>query len=273
MLPARTKLPINLQGRVAVITGGTRGIGRAIAERFGAAGARVVVASSRAESVETTVAALRARGIEASGQACDVAERAQVEALMAHALDSFQQVDIWVNNAAVSGPFAYTVEVPPTDWERVIQINLLGTYYGCAAVLPHMLKRGYGKLINVTGGGYKRAQRFLSAYSASKAGVVRLTEGLAREHAAVKGLAVNVLAPGIVATDMTNDWVTIGEAAEAIKDFPKVKRIFGTTAEETAELALHMASPATDGVAGKVFEVMPRYRALWRLARTAVGRG
>lgn len=273
MLRAKAKPPISLKGQVAVITGSTRGIGRAIAERFGAAGARVVVSSSRAEAVEATVAALRARGVEAAGQACDVSERAQVEALLAHALASFQQVDIWVNNAAISGPFAYTVEVPPEEWERVIQVNLLGTYYGCAAVLPHMIGRGHGKLINVTGGGYKRAQRFLSAYSASKAGVVRLTEGLAREHAETKGLAINVLAPGIVPTDMTSDWVTIGTAAEAMKAFPRIKRIFGTTAEETAELALQMASPATDGVAGKVFEVMPRHRALWRMARTAVGRG
>lgn len=268
-----TKQPITLTGRVAVITGSTRGIGRAIAERFGAAGARVVVSSSRPDAVAAAVTALRAGGVEATGLAADVADRAQVEALLAHALAAYGQVDIWVNNAAISGPFAATVDLPAGAWERVIQVNLLGCYHGCAAALPHMLKRRYGKLINVTGGGYKRAQRFLSAYSASKAGIVRLTEGLAREHADQKSLSVNVLAPGIVDTDMTNDWEAIGRAAEALKAFPRVKRIFGTTAEETAELALHMAGPATDGVSGKVFEVMPRRRALWRIARAAIGRG
>lgn len=265
--------PVSLTGRVAVITGGTRGIGRAIAERFGAVGARIVVASSRADAVASAVTALCAQGVEATGLACDVAERAQVEALRDHALVAYGQIDIWVNNAAVSGPFAATVDVPPGAWERVIQVNLMGCYYGCAAALPHMLQRRSGRLINLTGGGYKRAQRYLSAYSASKAAIVRLTEGLAREHAAVRGVTMNVLAPGIVPTDMTNEWDAIGPAAtEALKAFPRVKAIFGTTAEETAELALHMAGPATARVSGKVFEVMPRHRALWRLARAAVRR-
>ncbi|NTU82238.1 MAG: SDR family oxidoreductase, partial [Chloroflexales bacterium] len=227
---------------------------------------------SRPDAVTRAVADLRARGVEATGIACDVSDRAQVEALLGHALATYGQVDIWVNNAAISGPFAYTVDMPPGAWERVIQVNLLGAYYGCATVLPHMLQRRYGKLINVTGGGYKRAQRFLSAYSASKAGVVRLTEGLAREYADRKFLSINTLAPGIVPTDMTTEWDAIGPTAEILKDFPRIMRIFGTTADEAAELALQMAGPATDGACGKVFEVMPRYRIFWRLAQAAVGR-
>lgn len=264
--------PVSLRGRVAVITGSTRGIGRAIAEAYGRAGARVVVSSSRPEAVERTVAELRAAGVECCGLACDVGERAQVEALAQHAAAAFGRIDIWVNNAAISGPFAYTVELPAGEWERVIRVNLFGCLYGSAAALPHMVAGRYGKVINVTGGGYKRAQRFLSAYSASKAGIVRLTEGLAREHAAQTFLSFNVLAPGIVPTDMTSSWDSIGEAAEALKAFPRVMKIFGTTAEETADLALHMASPATDRVSGKVFEIMPRHRAVWRLAQAAVGR-
>lgn len=266
------KGPVSLSGRVAVITGSTRGIGRAIADAYGRAGARVVVASSRPEAVERTLAELRAAGVPCVGQACDVSERSQVEGLLRLALDSYGQVDIWVNNAAISGPFAYTVEVPPGEWERVIKVNLFGCLYGCAAVLPHMIERRYGKVINLTGGGFKRAQRFLSAYSASKAGIVRLTEGLAREHADQKFLSINVLAPGIVPTDMTSDWESIGAASEALKAFPRVMKIFGTTAAETADLALQMASPATDGVSGRVYEIMPRHRALWRIARAAVGR-
>jgi NAD(P)-dependent dehydrogenase (short-subunit alcohol dehydrogenase family) len=263
---------VSLSGRVAVITGSTRGIGRAIAERYGRAGARVVVSSSTPEAVERTAAELRAQGVDCVGQACDVSERAQVDALLAAALQRYGQVDIWVNNAAISGPFAYTLDVPPGSWERVIAVNLFGTLHGCRAVLPHMVGRRYGRIVNVTGGGYKRAQRFLSAYSASKAAIVRLTEALAREHAEQRFLSFNVLAPGIVPTDMTNNWESIGAAAEALKAFPRVMRIFGTTAEETAELALEMVSPARDRVSGKVFEVMPRRRALWRIARAAVGR-
>lgn len=263
----------SLHGRVAVITGSTRGIGRAIAEKYGHAGARVVISSSRPEAVANTVRDLRACGIQCDGIACDVSERDQVCALFEHAIRTFGQVDIWVNNAAIAGPFAYTLDVPPEEWERVIRVNLFGCLYGCRAVLPHMLERRYGKIINVTGGGYKRAQRYLSAYSASKAGIVRLTESLAREYEAQKAfLSINVLAPGIVPTDMTTRWRTIGPAADALKDFPRVMRIFGTTVEETAAMALHMASSATDGITGKVYEIMPRHRALWRIAQAAIGR-
>ncbi len=267
------KRQVSLHDRVAVITGSTRGIGRAIAETYGRAGARVVVSSSRAEAVTRTVGELRAKSITCEGIACDVSDQEQVCALFRHAIDAFGKVDIWVNNAAISGPFAYTLDVPPEEWERVIRVNLFGCLYGCRAVLPHMLQRRYGKIINVTGGGYKRAQRFLSAYSASKAGIVRLTEGLAREYADQKAfLSINVLAPGIVPTDMTTQWEPIGAAAEALTAFPRVMRIFGTTAEETAAMALRMASSATDGVTGKVYELMPRRRALWRVARAAIGR-
>ncbi len=265
--------PISLQGRVAVITGSTRGIGRAIAEHFGTAGARVVISSSQPEAVSRCREELRTAGLEVSGLACDVSDQAQVTALFQHALATYGKIDIWVNNAGISGPFAATIAMPPAAWEQVMRINLLGTYYGCITVLPHMLEQRYGKLINVAGGGYKRAQRFLSAYSASKAGVVRLSEALAREHADAKRyLAINVLAPGIVDTDMTTNWEAIGAAAEALKEFPRIKQIFGTTTEETANLALRMASTATDGVSGNVFEVFPRYRGFWRLAQAAVRR-
>ncbi|PDW02888.1 SDR family NAD(P)-dependent oxidoreductase [Candidatus Viridilinea mediisalina] len=263
---------MTLEGQVAVITGSSRGIGRAIAERFGAAGARVVVSSSQPQAVETTVQALLARGVVATGISCDVGERTQVEALMAYALDSFKQVDIWVNNAGISGTFGCAIDVPPDEWEQVIRTNLLGTYYGSRTVLPYMLKRGYGKLINVTGGGYRRAQRYLGAYSASKAGIVRLSEALAREHAEIKGVSINVLAPGIVPTDMTKELVGIGPAAQVLWAFPKIMQVFGTTSAETAELALYMASAATNGVSGKIFEVMPRHRSLWRVARSVFRR-
>lgn len=263
---------VSLSGRVAVITGSTRGIGRAIAEAYGRAGARVMISSSRPAAVEQAVTELRSQGVACAGAACDVSSREQVQALMGAAFDTFGQVDIWVNNAAISGPFAYTMDVPPGEWEQVIQTNLFGCYYGCVAVLPHMIQRRYGKIINVTGGGFKRAQRFLSAYSASKAGIVRLTEALAREHKAQRFLSFNVLAPGIVPTDMTTQWRTVGAAADALKAFPRIMRIFGTTAAETADLALYMASEATDRVSGKVFEVLPRHRALWRLATSPLRR-
>ncbi|NTW04396.1 MAG: SDR family oxidoreductase, partial [Oscillochloris sp.] len=224
------------------------------------------------DAVDKAVDELRSQGIVCEGMPCDVADLGQVQALMRRALDAFGQVDIWMNNAAISGPFGPILDVPPDEWRRVLEVNILGCYHGCISVLPHMIEQRGGKIINVSGGGATRAQRFLSAYSTSKAAIVRLTEALVRDYSDHPYLSFNVLTPGMVPTDMMNNFHTVGAGEQAINDLPKVMRIFGTTAEETADMALHMASRATDGVNGKVFELMPRRRILWRLA-TAVFRG
>jgi NAD(P)-dependent dehydrogenase (short-subunit alcohol dehydrogenase family) len=264
---------ISLSGKVAVITGSTRGIGRAIAERYARAGARVLVSSSHADAVARAVDALRAQGAVCEGAPCDVSDLGQTQALARRAIDAFGQIDIWINNAAVSGSFGPALEVPPEDWRRVIEVNVLGTYHGCVSALPAMIERRAGKIINVSGGGAVRAQRFLSAYSTSKAAVVRLTEGFVRDYGDRPYLSFNVLTPGMVPTDMINSFRTVGAGTQAVKDLPRIMRIFGTTAEEVAELALRMASSATDGVSGKVFHLMPRRRILWRLATAALRGG
>lgn len=262
--------PDCLDGRVAVITGSTRGIGRVIAELFGRAGARVVVSSSRPGAAEATAADLCAQGLQCAGFGCDVSDQQQVQRLFEQTLATWGDVDIWVNNAGISGPFGYTLDVPTATWERVIRTNLLGCYYGCTVVLPHFLKRRYGKMINVSGGGAHRAQPCLSAYSSSKAAVVRFSDALAREYRNYRCISINVLEPGLVATDMITQAESIGPAQSRLQALPRVIRLFGTTAEEAAHLALHMASSKTDGVSGKLFTVMPRHRAIWRLLQTAV---
>lgn len=259
---------LSLHGRSAVITGSTRGIGLAIAQALGRAGANLTITSSRAAAVEQATSELRAAGIPAIGVRCDVSQRAQVLQLRDAALEQWGAIDIWVNNAGIAGPFGYALDVPVERWEEVLRVNLLGCYYGCTAVLPHMLARRYGKIINLSGGGARRAQRFLSAYSTSKAGIMRFSDALARDYRQYRFLSINVLEPGIVPTDMINEPETVGPAADSLKALPRILRIFGTTAEEAGELALWMASDATRGISGKVYTVMPRHRAMWRLARS-----
>lgn len=265
-----SKQPIVLANRVAVITGGTRGIGRAIAAALGQAGAQVVISSSHAEAVERAATELRAQGVQCIGIPCDVSDLVQVQALLKQVLTTWSKVDIWVNNAGISGPFGYTLDVSPDVWERVLRVNLMGCYYGCITVLPHMLERRYGKIINLSGGGAQRAQRFLSAYSSSKAAIVRLSDALAREYKEQRFLSINVLEPGLVATDMLKQPEVVGAAGGALTSLPYVLRVMGTTAEEAAQLALRMASDETDGISGKIFSVMPRHRAIWRMARAKI---
>ena len=269
---AMTTKNLRLDGKVVVVTGSTRGIGRAIVERFGRAGAKVVVSSSTATAVTQATQDLAAQGLAVLGVPCDVSERKQIENLRERTLAEWGQIDIWINNAGISGPFGYTLDVPPTDFERVMRVNLLGCYHGSTLALEHMLTRRSGQILNLSGGGAKRAQRFLNAYSTSKAAIVRFSQGLARDYQDHPYLAINVLTPGIVATDMTDfsGAKAIGAATKALEQLPKVLRIFGTTAEETAELALKIVAPQQKLVSGRVFEVMPRQRALWRLARAAL---
>ncbi|NTV64554.1 MAG: SDR family oxidoreductase [Oscillochloris sp.] len=264
------KQQISLSGKVAVITGSTRGIGRAVAERYGRAGARVIVSSQDAEAVTQTVLDLRAKGVVCEGIMCDISDLSQVHELVRRAVNAFGQIDIWVNNAGVAGVFGPVLDIAPEEWRRVIEVNLLGTYNCCISVLPHMIERRSGKIINFSGGGAQRAQRYLSAYSTSKAAIVRMNEAFVRDYSTYPGISFNVLTPGMVPTDMMNSMRTVGAGVEAIQDLPRIMRIFSTTTEETAELALRMASSETDGVSGKIFEVMPRRRFLWRLAAAAV---
>ncbi len=266
------KKRISLAGKVVVITGSTRGIGRAIAERYGRAGARIVISSSKPEAVDQTLREMRSQGIVCEGWACDVTDLAQVQALAQSAINAFGQIDIWVNNAGISGPFGPILDVPPEEWRRVIEVNVLGTYHGCISVLPHMIERRAGKIINVSGGGTKRAQRFLGAYSTSKAAIVRLTDAFIRDYREHPYVSFTILVPGMVPTDMINQIPLVGAGHEAAKGLPRIMRIFGSTTTETADLAMRAVSHETDGVSGRVYEIMTRRRIVANLLRAFLRR-
>ncbi|WP_238613330.1 SDR family NAD(P)-dependent oxidoreductase [Candidatus Oscillochloris fontis] len=266
------KQQISLAGKVAVITGSTRGIGRAIAERYGQAGARVVISSSKPEAVNQALLEMRAQGIVCEGMTCDVSDLVQVQALAQRAISVFGQIDMWVNNAGISGPFGPILDVPPEEWRRVIEVNVLGTYHGCISVLPHMIERREGKIINVSGGGTKQAQRFLGAYSTSKAAIVRLTDAFIRDYRDHPYVSFTILVPGMVPTDMINQIPLVGAGHEASKDLPRIMRIFGSSTAETADLAMRAVSHETDGVSGKVYEIMTRRRVVWNLVSAFVRR-
>ncbi|HRE25384.1 MAG TPA: SDR family oxidoreductase, partial [Anaerolineales bacterium] len=190
-----------LENQVAVITGGSRGLGLAIAETYAREGAAVVIASRSARSVEAAVQSIRAQGGRATGLACDVGDLAQVEALAAHAVSAFGRLDIWVNNAGLSAPYGPTAHLPSDEFQRVIGTNIVGVYNGSVTALRHFVPQRRGKLINLLGRGDNQPVPFQNAYASSKTWVRAFTTALAREYADC-GVGVYAINPGLVTTEM-----------------------------------------------------------------------
>ncbi|TVQ57905.1 MAG: SDR family oxidoreductase [Rhodobacteraceae bacterium] len=192
--------PDRLKGRVAVVTGGGAGIGRATALRLAAEGARVMVNDLRAEAAEATAAAVRAAGGESAGMAGDVASEADVDALFGAAETAWGPADIVVNNAGHvhQAPFE---ALAAADWDRMIAVHLRGCFLCCRRAIGPMLAAGRGAIVNVASQLGQKGGAELVHYSAAKAGIIGLTKSLARE-VSLRGVRVNAVAPGPINTDL-----------------------------------------------------------------------
>lgn len=238
-----------LQDKVAVVTGGTRGLGRAIAEAFAGEGASVVVASRSADSVERAVAELSEAGHSASGLACDVGDQAQVAALAEYARATFGGFDVWVNNAGVSGVFGPTLRVPSERFEQVLRTNTLGVYYGSAVAMRYFTARGHGKLINMLGRGDRKPAPFQSAYGSSKSWVRSFTLALAEEYRE-SGVGVYAFNPGLVLTELLTDVDVVPGYEGRMRALETIIRMWANPPEVPARKAVWLASAATNGRTG-----------------------
>jgi 3-oxoacyl-[acyl-carrier protein] reductase len=187
---------IDLKGRVAVITGGAQGIGYAVAERFIASGARAVLWDIDEPLLAKAKAAL---GDTASTARVELTDAAAVVAATQAALKAHGRIDILVNNAGITGGNAPTWELAPEMWRRTIDVNLVAPYLTCHAIVPAMMKAGYGRIVNVASVAGKEGNPNASHYSASKAGLIALTKSLAKELA-TKGILVNAVSPAAART-------------------------------------------------------------------------
>lgn len=244
-----------LRDKIAVITGSTRGLGRALAHAFAAQGARVVVSSRSAEAVAEAVSALRAAGAQATGCACDVAVLEQVRALMEHARSTFGVPDLWVNNAGLSAPYGPTAQVPPERFRQVIGTNILGTYHGSLVAMEQMVPRGRGKLINLLGRGDRRPVPKQNAYASSKAWIRSFTSSLAAEYRD-SGVGVYAMNPGLVDTDLVRHPEAVAGYEAEMAPLRTVLRLWANSPEVPAARAVWLASAATDGRTGLVVNVL-----------------
>ena len=246
-----------LDSKTALITGGGRGIGRAIALAFARAGARIAVAARTAEQVERVASEI---GDNAIALVCDVSDPESVARMFGEMRERFGDVDILVNNAGIAES-ATLVNTTDELWHRHLAINLSGTFYCTRAALPAMLKKGWGRVINIASIASKTGAPYTAAYAASKHGVLGLTRCGALEVAAA-GVTVNAICPGYVDTDMTTRNVEritakTGRTAAATLDFLKKmspqNRL--VTPEEVAAVALLLASDEGRGINGQGINV------------------
>jgi len=242
----------SLEGKVAVITGASRGIGRAIALRFAQAGAKVVVSSRRLENVQIVADEIEANGGEALAVQAHVGRPDDVAALVARTVDAFGRVDVAVNNAATNPHFGPLLTADEGQWDKILDTNAKGAFRVCKAVVPHMEAQGGGKIINLASVAGLRPSPGMGMYGISKAALIMLTQVLALELGHIN-IQVNCIAPGVIKTRFSQVLWQTPQIAEPILAHLPLGR-FGEPKDVTG-LALYLASPASDYVTGAVFLV------------------
>ncbi len=240
-----------MDGQVAIITGGSKGIGKAIADAYAAEGCAVVIAARTQADIEAAAADIRDSGGSALGVRCDVSDEAAVANLVESAISEFGRVDILVNNAAaIHGPIP-AVELDLDTWRTVVDVNLTGAFICTKAVLPIMYKQGSGTIINISSIGGRKGGWGRAAYRATKAGLISLTETVAaegKEH----GVDVNCICPGGTDTEM----IRIASGGKSNPDWVKT--------EEIATVALFLAGPGASAISGESIDVFGKTNPLFR---------
>lgn len=259
-----------LQNKVAVITGGSRGLGYAIAETYAREGAKIVIASRSPHSVDLAVDLLQNGGYQAVGLVCDVSDTPQVEALAEFAVRMFGKIDIWVNNAGLSAPYGPTAHIPSNDFTSVIDTNITGSYNGSVTAMRYFVKQKSGKLINLLGRGDNGSIALQNAYSSSKVWVRNFTKTLAKEY---KNSGVDVFGfnPGLVRTEMLSNVHALSGYEKKMNPLRFVAMLWGNDADVPAQKALWLASSATDGKNGLQVTVLTAWFMVSRLLALPFG--
>ncbi len=250
----------DVKGKIVLVTGGSRGIGRSIARAFAAHGSHVVLTGRTQATLEAVAEEIHRLGGKALPLTCDVTHKEQVEALKGKVTSQLGPVQVLINNAGIA-PAASFLEMADHLWEEVLRVNLTGTYNCCKVFLPEMIAAKWGRIINIASTVAKVAYSHTSAYTTSKHAVLGLTRALALEMA-ISGVTVNAICPGYVETKLTfNNARLMAEKTgrrveEALRLFmgssPQNRLI---APEEVAELAVMLASKSADGITGQAINI------------------
>lgn len=242
----------DLSGKVAIITGASRGIGQAIAECYAQAGAKVVLSSRKQESLDAVVEAICARGGQAVAVAAHNGDKTALQTLAQRTLDTYGRIDILVNNAATNPHFGALLDAEDSLWQKTIEVNIMGTIWLTQAVVPHLRANGGGKIINVASINGLRPGRLQGIYSLTKAALISLTQTLAMELG-IDNIQVNAIAPGLVKTRFARViWENDALLNQIVERTPAGR--IGEP-EDIAGIALYLAAPASAYTTGQVFVV------------------
>jgi 2-dehydro-3-deoxy-L-rhamnonate dehydrogenase (NAD+) len=250
MAGAAMKNLFDLSGKVALVTGGSRGLGYEIAKGFAAHGADLVITSRKAEACEKVAREIESLGRRALPYACHVGQWSDLDGLVEAAYRHFGKIDILVNNAGITGGNAPLWELAPAVWRRVVEVDLIAPYLVCRAVVPHMIAAGYGRIVNVASIAGKDGNPNASHYSASKAGLIGLTKSLAKELATT-GVLVNAITPAAAKTEL------FAQMKQQHIDYmlSKIPMNRFLEVEEVAAIAAWLASQDCSFSTGAVFDI------------------
>ena len=246
-----------LLDRRVLVTGGGRGIGKAIALAMARAGASVALLARTRSELDLVASEIGAIGRECRTVVADLGQTDQVREGLVELLDVWGGIDVLVNNAAILGPIGRTDRVAPEAWTHTLQVNLFACFLCTHLVLPGMIQRNSGKIINLSGGGAVSPRPYFAAYGAAKAGVVRFTETLSEEGAEVR-IDVNAMAPGAVHTRMFDQVVAAGDTIgeDEVSNARQQAEDGGGEATRAAALALFLASPRSNGLSGRLLSAV-----------------
>lgn len=243
-------MDLNLQDKVAIVTGAASGIGRAAAEYLRREGVKLFLADANAKGLEETAGELTDRGGEVETEVVDVRAYAACSEMVSHAIGRFGHVDALVNSAGVGGPIEFFARTSPDDWQDLVAINLLGVMNCCRAITDHMIERNYGKIVSLASEAGKVNEKRMVVYGVTKGGVISLTRGLAVELGRFS-INVNCVCPGVTHTPMTS-YIT-PEIEEAARRFYPLGRL--GKPEDIAPMITFLISDEASWITGQAISI------------------